>query len=100
VSFPHSASVLVVKTTKEKSSLCNDFCLTYKTLEMPHKLIFFLVAHCLALVACSQNAAKQDPLPELIFQSGFEPGSKVISKGNDADITGKDLSVPSPNDWT
>ena len=37
--------------------------------------------------------------PELIFQSGFEANSSVIKKGNDADITGKDLSVKNRNDW-
>lgn len=36
---------------------------------------------------------------ELIFQSGFEPGSKVISRNGDADITGIDRSLPDHNDW-
>ena len=43
---------------------------------------------------------------ELIFQSGFEPDSRVISRGpgvvtihSDADITGIDHSVAKPNDW-
>jgi hypothetical protein len=44
--------------------------------------------------------------PELIFQSGFEPDSRVISRGqgvitihSDADIIGIDHSMASPNDW-
>lgn len=36
---------------------------------------------------------------ELIFESGFEPDSKVIPKGNDADIIGKDLTFNADNDW-
>jgi hypothetical protein len=35
----------------------------------------------------------------LIFQSGFEKDSKVISRGADADIIGKDFSLPEKNDW-
>lgn len=38
--------------------------------------------------------------PELIFQSGFEPGSKVIPKGSDSDIIGTDLSFNEKSDWT
>jgi hypothetical protein len=37
--------------------------------------------------------------PELVFQSGFEPDSKVIPRGSDADIIGVDHSTPSHNDW-
>ena len=36
----------------------------------------------------------------LIFRSGFEPGTKVVTYSNgDADITGTDRSVAAPNDW-
>lgn len=40
---------------------------------------------------------------ELIFQSGFEPESKVVPKNtspdSDSDIIGKDVSLPKNNDW-
>lgn len=35
----------------------------------------------------------------LIFHSGFEPDSRVIARGENADITGTDKSLPAPNDW-
>lgn len=35
----------------------------------------------------------------LIFHSGFEPGSKVINRDNDADIVGIDRSFSDHNDW-
>jgi hypothetical protein len=66
---------------------------------MTQRFLLFLFAQFLALAACSQNSDTQVPLPVLIFQSGFEPGSAVFPKGNDADITGKDQSVDVPNDW-
>jgi hypothetical protein len=57
-------------------------------------LLAFLIS------ACSETS-HQEKLGngQLIFQSGFEPGSKVITRGSDADITGKDLSLPDHNDW-
>ena len=36
---------------------------------------------------------------ELIFNSGFEPGSTVLTNGEAADVVGIDNSVSSPNDW-
>jgi hypothetical protein len=36
---------------------------------------------------------------ELIFQTGFEPQSRIIPRGNDADITGTDRSLDVNNDW-
>ena len=36
---------------------------------------------------------------ELIFQSGFEPDSKIIPKGTDSDIIGNDESVKTRGDW-
>jgi len=36
---------------------------------------------------------------ELIFQSGFEPGSTVIPRNGDSDIVGKDKSFKTENDW-
>ncbi|MEN1785428.1 MAG: T9SS type A sorting domain-containing protein [Bacteroidota bacterium] len=36
---------------------------------------------------------------ELIFRSGFEPGSVLTQKSNGADITGQDDSFPTKSDW-
>jgi hypothetical protein len=36
---------------------------------------------------------------QLLFQSGFEPGSQVVPSRSDADITGKDNSSASHSDW-
>jgi len=36
---------------------------------------------------------------EMVFQTGFEPDSKIISRGSDADIVGKDLTYKAKNDW-
>ena len=56
--------------------------------------------------AITRDPGSGPPGPELIFQSGFEPDSRVISKGDgvvtihsDADIIGVDNSVSPPNDW-
>jgi hypothetical protein len=57
-------------------------------------LLAFLIS------ACSETGHQENlENGQLIFQSGFEPGSKVIARGSDADITGKDLSLPDHNDW-
>jgi len=38
--------------------------------------------------------------PELIFHSGFEPGTTTIDQNEDSgDLTGVDLSMPTANDW-
>jgi len=66
---------------------------------MISKFLLFLFTWFLALAACCQKANEQNHFPVLIFQSGFEPGSAVIPKGNDADLIGKDQSMESPNDW-
>lgn len=66
------------------------------------KIIWISFLQFTVFVACAQEPLPENlPLEkaELIFQSGFEPGSAVIPKGSDADITGKDLSVEAPNDW-
>lgn len=36
---------------------------------------------------------------ELIFQSGFEEGVRVVPRRGDDDIAGKDRSLPGHNDW-
>jgi hypothetical protein len=53
---------------------------------------FFLV---FSLAAQKTNSSTE----ELIFQSGFEPDSKIIPRNDDADITGKDKSLKNDNDW-
>ncbi len=51
------------------------------------------------------QACAQEKTPEvsntgtLIFQSGFEPDSKVVRAGSEADITGVDRSFSDHNDW-
>ncbi|QGY42589.1 hypothetical protein GM418_02655 [Maribellus comscasis] len=53
----------------------------------------------LSLSACSQKEQEEKNPGELIFQSGFEPDSEVIPRGNDADIAGVDNSLNKNNDW-
>lgn len=54
----------------------------------------------------TKDPGSGNPGPELIFQSGFESDSKIISKGegvvtihSDEDIIGIDHSLSPPNDW-
>jgi len=53
----------------------------------------------LLLTSCSQKHETPVAEGELIFQSGFEPDSKVVARGSDADIVGVDHSMPDHNDW-
>lgn len=53
----------------------------------------------LLFTACAQEKTPEADNGILIFQSGFEPDSKVISKGSEADIIGTDRSFPDHNDW-
>ena len=65
--------------------------------------LFILTIQLAVFTACAQEKQSEVKPPEkaeLIFQSGFEPGSTVVAKGTESDITGKDLSVAVPNDWT
>lgn len=61
----------------------------------------FLFFTCLTMgfSACAQENPSAIDNGTLIFQSGFEPGSKVISKGSDSDIIGIDQSFKTSNDW-
>ena len=60
-----------------------------------------------AMVFCSSELPAQPDEPAkqgtLLFNSGFEPGSKIRLGSNpltsDDDITGRDLSYPAPSDW-
>jgi hypothetical protein len=49
--------------------------------------------------ACAQDKTPSVSNGTLIFQSGFEPDSKVVPSGSDADIIGADHSLPDHNDW-
>lgn len=62
---------------------------------------YLLLIFGVLLVACSsgQGEKKSGSPGVLIFQSGFEPGSKVISRNGDADIVGIDRSLSDHNDW-
>jgi len=60
-------------------------------------ILAFLI---LVFSACAQEKKMEvSNTGTLIFQSSFESGSNVITKGSDADITGTDLSVTGHNDW-
>jgi hypothetical protein len=59
-------------------------------------LISFLI---LAISGCAQENMTRKVNGTLLFQSGFEPDSKVIAKGGDADISGTDHSFADRNNW-
>ena len=62
------------------------------------QLSFFILMY--SFVSCSQKLQNEDVLePVLIFQSGFEPDSRIIPRGSDEDITGSDKSLNEKNDW-
>jgi hypothetical protein len=62
--------------------------------------LYLIVAfHLLFLSACAQDKTPEAVNGTLIFQSGFEPDSKVIRSGSEADITGIDHSLADHNDW-
>ncbi len=71
------------------------------------KTVFIIsLVQIMLCLACAQDKSSGNAEPELIFQSGFEPDSRIITRGDgvitihsDADITGIDHSVASPNDW-
>jgi hypothetical protein len=62
---------------------------------------YLLVIFMILITACSsgQEEKSSGSKGELIFQSGFEPGSEVISRNGDADIIGIDKSFSDHNDW-
>lgn len=64
------------------------------------KNCFLTIAFILVGISVySQKSTPQKSSGTLIFQSGFEQGSKVIAKGSDSDIVGIDKSFKSNNDW-
>lgn len=64
-------------------------------------ILFLYFSAMLIIASCefSNNDEKQVSKGQLIFQSGFEKDSKIISSGTDADIIGIDKSIPDHNDW-
>lgn len=58
-----------------------------------------IVFQIILFTACAQEKTPVLNSGTLIFQSGFEPGSKVIAKGSDSDITGADKAFSDHNDW-
>ena len=63
------------------------------------KLFLLLTVSLILFTACAQKDGQEILTEELIFQSGFEPGSKVITKGSEADIVGIDQSFSNHNNW-
>lgn len=66
------------------------------------RLVFIITAFAVFLFASchpKQLVTDSDRNGSLIFQSGFEPGSKVVPARADADITGKDNAYASASDW-
>jgi len=61
--------------------------------------ILIFIFQILLFTACAQEKTSEVNPGTLIFQSGFEPNSKVVASGSEADITGADLSMPDHNDW-
>ena len=51
------------------------------------------------LSACAQDKTPSVGNGTLIFHSGFEPDSKVVPSGTEADIVGADHSLQDHNDW-
>lgn len=73
---------------------------------MDKKIIVQFSCLLLLLSSCEQvagrsNSPKADTKGTLLFNSGFEAGSQVVTKGtaSDDDIIGIDNSKPKPNDW-
>ena len=62
---------------------------------------YLLLVFTILITSCSNGQDKKNigSTGELIFQSGFEPGSKVINRNGDADIIGTDKSFADHNDW-
>ncbi|MCC5931664.1 MAG: hypothetical protein JJU28_20630 [Cyclobacteriaceae bacterium] len=61
--------------------------------------LFLIIVVLFFFTGCAETYKMVQKEEELIFQSGFEPESKVIPRGNDADITGTDNTLDIKNDW-
>ena len=64
-----------------------------------NNIVLVLAALTILIFSLAQQIPEEVPEAELIFQSGFEPGSTIVTRGSDADIVGVDLSLPDHNDW-
>lgn len=66
-----------------------------------NRLYVSIVLLLLLTVACAPGhvSKAQSSRGELIFQSGFENNSKVIKRGGDSDIVGRDRTLSSHSDW-
>ncbi|HCY41326.1 MAG TPA: hypothetical protein DHV48_08230 [Prolixibacteraceae bacterium] len=62
-------------------------------------LYLIIVFQIILFTACAQEKTPELNSGTLIFQSGFEPDSKVIAKGSDSDIIGIDKTFSGQNDW-
>jgi len=63
------------------------------------RILIITIAFILTYSCAGQNDTNPQSEGELIFHSGFEAGSKVVSHNSDADITGTDGSYADKNDW-
>lgn len=64
------------------------------------RTLFLLFMLCLSACTPGQTKFLQQPTGELIFQSGFEPGSKLLTRSDgEADITGTDKTFTDHNNW-
>ena len=64
-----------------------------------NKIIFYIL-FLLPFAGCSQKSTTVSPSSVLIFQSGFEPGVKVIEQDSkSAKIVGTDHSLKNLNSW-
>ena len=60
---------------------------------------FIILLIVFGVASCGQEKEEESVKGELIFQSGFEPDSKIVPRGSDEDITGKDNFYNAKNDW-
>lgn len=69
---------------------------SFMNILIPLQILFMFL-----LTDCDKPAMINNPVDEgqLIFQSGFESDSRVVNLRSDADIIGKDMSLPDHNDW-
>jgi hypothetical protein len=65
---------------------------------MRYIILAFILLEFL-LTTCAQEKTPVASNGTLIFQSGFEPDSKVVPIGTESDITGTDRSLTDHNNW-
>jgi len=62
-------------------------------------LCLIVICQLFFFIACDKEKTSELTNGELIFQSGFEPDSKIVPSNLDADISGTDQSLNDHNDW-